>query len=269
MSGSEALARVRDRLVERARADEAVLAAAFTGSLGIGDTDRWSDVDVALGVAHPPESVAAEWTRWLDSEFGVLHHWDLPTADARVIRVYLLANGVEADVSFLPETEYGARGPRWRAVFGPDPAREPFPAPQHDLLVGLAWHHTRHVRVCLERGRLWQAEHWLGALRTQVISLSCLRLGLPTEYAKGAHLLPEEFTRSLEPTLPRSLTAPEISRALSALVTVLIGELEHSGPETAAKLAPTLTHWADFQGTRMPPLRGNAPRSPDGTTDGL
>ncbi|GAA1075606.1 nucleotidyltransferase domain-containing protein [Nocardiopsis metallicus] len=253
MSEAEALAQVQDRLIERARADEAVFAAAFTGSLGTGDADRWSDVDVALGVDHPPESVAAAWTEWLATEFGILHHWDLPAPDARVIRVYLLANGVEVDVSFLPSAEYGARGPSWRSLFGPDPVREPFPAPRPYLLVGLAWHHVRHVRVCLERGRLWQAEHWLGALRTQVISLACLRLGLPTEYAKGAHLLPEEFTQALEPTLPRSLAAPEISRALSALVTVLVGELEHSAPETAAKLAPALSHWADFQGTRIPP----------------
>lgn len=239
-----ALHRVRDRLTERARGDHAVFAAAFTGSFGTENADRWSDVDLALGVTRSPEAVAAEWTEWLEAEFGVLHHWELPTADARVIRVYLLANGVEADVAYLPEAEYGARGPRWLKLFGPEPEREPFPRPDIDTLVGLAWHHVRHVRVCLERGRLWQAEHWIGALRTQVFTLACLRLGLPTEYAKGTHLLPEEFTASLESTLVRSLSAAELGRALSALVPVLVGELEQSIPEVARRVAPVLERWA-------------------------
>jgi hypothetical protein len=243
VSAPEALTQVRDRLVEQARADRAVFACAFTGSFGGGGVDRWSDVDLALGVDRAPEAVAAEWTEWLATEFGILHHWDLPASDTRVIRVYLLANEVEADVSYLPEAQYGARGPHWQAVFGPDPERAPFPAHQPNVLIGLAWHHARHVRVCLERGRLWQAEHWLGALRTQVIALACLRLGLPAEYVKGAHLLPAEFTESLEPTLARSLEVAEIGRALSALVRILVEELERNAPETAARLAPTLDRW--------------------------
>ena len=48
----------------------------------------------------------------------------------------------------------------------------------------------------------------------------------------------------LEPTLVRALDADEILRALAALVPLLLDELRLSDPDTAERLAPTLSHWA-------------------------
>lgn len=235
---------LRDRLVAMAEADPHILGAAFTGSLALGEGDRWSDIDLVLAVQGSPVSVADAWTTRLHAHFGVAHHWDLPTTDHRVIRVILMGDGVEVDLSFVLEDDFGARGPQWKPLFGDQHALEPFPAPTLDTLVGLAWHHVRHTRVCLERDRLWQAEHWVGALRTQVIALACLRLGLPTAYAKGAHHLPRSFTEALGPSLVREPTAPEILRALSALTDVLVEELNRSAPEAAARLRPHLKAWS-------------------------
>lgn len=243
MSASE-LDRVRTRLTSWATADPDVTGVALTGSLATGHADHWSDLDLVLGLSTSPESVALEWTTRLTSEFGVLHHWDLPTPDERVVRVHLLGNGVEADVSFLPESAFGARGTQWKLLHGRERELQPFPGPDPRVLVGLAWHHARHARVCVERGRLWQAEHWIGALRTQVISLACLRLGLPTDYAKGAHLLPTSLAEALESTLVRALVADEVLRALGALVPLFLDELLLSDPDTAERLAPTLYRWA-------------------------
>ncbi|HEX7993587.1 MAG TPA: bifunctional nuclease domain-containing protein [Streptosporangiaceae bacterium] len=41
------------RLLDLARADPAIAGAAVTGSLASGSGDRWSDIDLALGVSRP------------------------------------------------------------------------------------------------------------------------------------------------------------------------------------------------------------------------
>ncbi|MFF0471122.1 hypothetical protein ACFYPX_27250 [Micromonospora zamorensis] len=60
----------------------------------------------------------------------------------------------------------------------------------------------------LERGRYWQAERWISAMRTQTIALACQRLGHPTSYAKGAHLLPADITGPLEQPWSAPLMSP-------------------------------------------------------------
>jgi hypothetical protein len=42
-----------------------------------------------------------------------------------------------------------------------------------------------HARACIERGRLWQAEHYVGAVRDHALSLFCLGQGLPVGQARG------------------------------------------------------------------------------------
>jgi hypothetical protein len=92
----------------------------------------------------------------------------------------------------------------------------------------------------IERGRRWQAEHWISAMRDHVIALACLRLGYPAHYAKGAHLLPDDLTAPLETTLVRSLTEPEPRRALAATINLAADEVHRSDPPLAARLRPML-----------------------------
>ncbi|MGW3105514.1 hypothetical protein [Streptomyces sp. NPDC001100] len=193
-----------------------------------------------LAVRGEVAAAVARWTAWVYGEFGALHHWDLGVGGASVIRVFLLPGWVELDVTFSPESEFGARGPQWRTVFGSPQAQPPFAPPDRDTLIGFAWHHALHARICVERARPWQAAHWINALRDQLIALTCLRLDLPIAYSKGAHLLPEEVTAPLEPTLVRSLAVPELRRALTATITAATAELDRSAPELAPRLVPML-----------------------------
>ncbi|MEU4090889.1 hypothetical protein [Streptomyces sp. NPDC026673] len=233
--------RVRARLLGLAADDEEVTGAAVTGSLAFaGGGDRWSDIDLVLGVRGVPSTVLARWTGWLyGPEFGALHHWDLQ-AGATVYRVFLLPGALEADLAFTPEEEFGPRGPQWRTVFGvAGPVPDPEPV-DPGTPAGLGWHHVLHAAASIDRGRLWQAEHWIGAVRTQVIALACLRLGHPAAYAKGAHLLPEEVTEPLRATLVRSPEPAELRRALAAAATALGREVDRADPALAQRLWPVL-----------------------------
>ncbi|MEU8421152.1 nucleotidyltransferase domain-containing protein [Micromonospora sp. NPDC048835] len=234
---------VRRRLLDLADHDPAVVAAAITGSHATDDEDRWSDIDLAFAVSEPLDAVMHRWTRHLYRDFAAVHHWDLPSGPA-IYRVFLLPQGLEVDLAFSPEGDFGPRGPKWRLVFGRSAPPQPVMPGGYDVIAGLAWHHALHARISIERGRYWQAEHWISALRTQTIALACQRLRHPTSYAKGAHLLPPTITGPLETTLVRSLEETELRRALSAAVAALSAELTRTDPTLADRLRPILSDLA-------------------------
>ncbi|MGW5555747.1 nucleotidyltransferase domain-containing protein [Micromonospora sp. NPDC003944] len=234
---------VRRRLLHLAKHDPAVVAAAITGSHATDDEDRWSDVDLAFAVSEPLDAVMHRWTQHLYRDFAAAHHWDLPSGPV-IYRVFLLPHGLEVDLAFSPEADFGPRGPSWRLVFGRSTPAQPVMPSGHDGIAGLAWHHALHARISIERGRYWQAEHWISALRTQTIALACQCLGHPISYAKGAHLLPATITAPLETTLVRSLDETELRRALSAAVAALSTELTRTDPALADRLRPILSELA-------------------------
>lgn len=231
---------VRRQLLALAEADTEVVGAAITGSVAVGEGDRWSDIDLAFGVSGELAPALARWTETLYRNFAAVHHWDLPSRTS-IYRVFLLPGWLEVDIAFTPAGDFGPLGPTWRTVFGRTTQLEPSAPPVGDHLIGLAWHHALHARVCIERRRSLQAEHWISALRGQVIALACLRLGYPTSYAKGAHLLPDDLTAQLEATLVRSLDETELRRALKAVIALLVRELERTDPALTARLQPMLT----------------------------
>src|SRR5215207_9518406 len=153
--------RIRDQLIAKARADPLIVAAAVVGSTVTGG-DRWSDLDLTFGVARgvPIETVLARWTREVVAEFDAVVLFDLPIPST-IYRVFLLPGTLQVDLSFTSEDEFGARSPRLRLLFGhavEQPASPP-PSPEH--LFGLGVQYLTHAHVCLERGRLLQAEHWI------------------------------------------------------------------------------------------------------------
>ena len=56
--------RLRETLVVTARADQRISGAAITGSAALGADDRWSDLDLAFGIADPARlrDVLTDWT---------------------------------------------------------------------------------------------------------------------------------------------------------------------------------------------------------------
>lgn len=251
-------------LTARAEADPEVTGAVLLGSAASGQTDRWSDLDIAFTVADPARvaAVAERWTEALAADPGVVHHWDLPTGTSQLIRVFLLPDGLELDLNFYPDGDLVRHGLAWRPLFGefagagggsgggasasagagasaedwtptPDPAGP-------TRTIGLTWHHILHARTCIERLRLWQAEHWIAQARMHIIALACFRLGYPTAYAKGAHLLPEDVTGPLVATLVRELDADELRRALAASAEAFDREVRHHDAALAERLRPLL-----------------------------
>lgn len=229
--------RVLKTLIERAQADPDVSGLVLLGSLATGAGDRWSDLDLAMTV-RDPAAVAARWTAELDP----VHHWDLAVGAESFIRVFLLADGLEIDLGFYPEGRLVKRGV-WQPVFGRFEESGDWRPAALDirLTIGLLWHHLLHVRVCIERGRLWQAEHWIGQARTHILELACSRFDLPRDHAKGADRLPPEATDALGPTLVRSLDEVELRKALAATVAAFGRELRHHDPGLADRLVPILT----------------------------
>jgi hypothetical protein len=235
--------RIREELLARAEADGAITGAAFTGSLATGEEDRWSDTDLVLAVRGEVDPVLDRWTRWLYDDLKAVHHWDLQ-AGAKIIRVFLLPGWIELDVTFAPETHFGPLGPQWRTTFGHPQQLEPHRPADVRQQAGLLWHHALHAHVCIERGRWWQAEHWISAMREHTIGMACARLDYPVAYAKGAHLLPDDLTAPLEATLVRSLTEPELRRALAAAVDVTADVIAQSDAALAIRLRPMLAELA-------------------------
>ena len=231
---------VRAELLARARADERVVGAARTGSAARGAEDRWSDIDLFLGVRADVDAVISDWSAVLYSEYRAVHHFDLP-AGPTTYRAFLLPDGLEVDLGFAPAARFGPVGDgAFDVVFGEPVSRRRPSRTDTDHLVGLGWHHALHARVAIERDRPWAAEHWISALRDQVLILACVRHALPSGYAKGAHELPEPELAALDAALVRSLDRTELTRARAAAVEAFLAELRHVDPDLTARIAVTL-----------------------------
>lgn len=229
---------VRDRLMERARADPDIAAAALVGSTVTGG-DRWSDLDLTFGVAPgvPVAAVLKRWTREVAAAFGAVALFDLPVAST-IYRVFLLPGALQVDLSFAPAAEFGARSPRFCLLFGEAAERPASPPPAPEHLFGLGVHHLTHARVCIERGLPLRAEHWVHEARYQALTLACARLGLDTSYGRGFGRLPPEVVDPLAGALVRELSVGELRRALAVATAVLLREARTT-PELVARVRPT------------------------------
>lgn len=244
----EQRARIRDRLIELARDDDRIVGAAITGSGSHGADDEWSDVDLFFGVREGLDHVAVleNWTAMLYRDFGALHHFE-ERAEPAVYHAVLLADCLEIDLGFTPAAHFGARRPTFHLLFGEPVSLEHVMPPNVDHEAGLAWHHVLHARSAIERGKRWQAEYWIGALRDHALAIACVRLGLPAVYAKGVDSLPREVTAPFEGALIGSLEGEELRRALRAAARGFLEELARSLPELEDRLAAPIVELADLE----------------------
>jgi hypothetical protein len=218
---------LRERVLRLAHADERVVAGAAVGSLAVDGGDRFSDLDLTFGIADnvPPAEVLDDWTRTLVGEQEAVHLADL-ARDPTTYRVFLLPDALQFDLSVTPAARFRPGGPRFRLLFGETAAGEPtFPAPPAaDDLFGWGVIYGLHARACIERGRVWQAEHYVGAVRDHALSLACLREGQPAVQARGYDGLSAETRARFEGT---HVGAPEpavLRPALAAAVRALLRE---------------------------------------------
>jgi hypothetical protein len=232
--------RARAHVLAKGEADDRVVAGAEVGSLVTGSGDRWSDLDLTFAVRDDVavDEILANWTRELGDELEAVHLFDL-ASDPTMYRVFLLPGLLQMDVSFAPASRFYPRSPKFRLLFGDaGPPRFAVP-PTARHLFGLAVHHAVRARFYVERGRVWSAGYWIAELRDHVLALACLRLGLPTSYARGFDDLPAEVTEPLRASFVGSLERDELLRALGVAVEGLLRESPAAG-ELATKVEPQL-----------------------------
>ena len=237
---------LRETLVSAARNDKRITGAALTGSASLGAEDRWSDIDLAFGVAAGADrsEVIDEWTARM-YKHGAVHHTDV-VRGAALFRVFLLDNTLQVDLAFWPESEFGPIAPTFRLLFGKAKERERPAAESFDGLVGMGWLYALHVRSSIARGRVWQAEYMISAMRDQVLALACLRHGLPTVHGRGIDQLPADVTESLTAALVQSLDPPELRRAFSVGCNALLAEIGSVDSDLASRLEPPLSELANY-----------------------
>ncbi|HEX9694633.1 MAG TPA: hypothetical protein VGA74_06475 [Actinomycetota bacterium] len=235
---------VRDRVLDIASSDPCVVAGAAVGSLAHDEGDRWSDLDLMFAVADdvPVSEVLEAWTRTVVREFGAVQLFDLPSGPI-IYRVFLLPHCLELDLSFTRASEFRARGPKFRLLFGEtvEEPEEP-PASAHELF-GYAVHHTLHARVAIQRGRYWQAEYWISAVRDHALALACRRRGLDGWYGRDFDRLPADVLVPVNDALVRSPDPDELDRALGSAVAALLREAAEVG-EMADKVEGQLRELA-------------------------
>jgi hypothetical protein len=235
---------VRDYVLKRADADVRVVSGAVVGSLAHSEGDRWSDLDLTFGVADGVQiaEVLEAFTADLIKQFDATRLFDLP-AGAAIYRVFLLPGCLQFDLSFAPASEFGALGPEFRLLFGRAVDKPHVPPPHAEQLFGYAVHHAVRARFCIERGRMWQAEYWISAVRDYAMSLACQRRGLPAHYGRGFDGLPQSVRDHALRALVGSLDRDELSRALGCAIQMLLGEAEEVR-ELAVKVQPQLEELA-------------------------
>jgi predicted nucleotidyltransferase len=237
--------RLRDTLILAARADERITGAALTGSAALGAEDRWSDIDLALGVATGADlgEVITDWTGLMYADHRALHHLDV-ISGATVYRVFLLASTLQVDVAFAPAAEFGPTAPTFRLLFGAA-AQRPLPSPSDPAeLIGLGWLYALHARSSMARGRVWQAEYMISGVRDHVLALACLRHGVSPDQGRGMDQLPPDATVAVSGALVRSLDAAELGRAFRAATQALLAEIAQADGGLAIRLAGTLAELA-------------------------
>jgi hypothetical protein len=120
-------------------------------------------------------------------------------------------------------------------VFGETAAGEPgVPPPAGQLFIAtppvagdlFGWGviYALHARACIERRRVWQAEHYVGAVRDHALSLACLRQGLPAVQARGYDDLPAETLARFGETHAAAAEPGALRAALAASVRALMRE---------------------------------------------
>ena len=229
---------LRERVLRVAREDERVVAGAAVGSLAVDGGDRFSDVDLTFGIADHVQvtDVLDEWTRTLIDELGAVQLCELERGPT-TYRVFLLPEALQLDLSMTPAAQFRPAGPRFRLLFGETAAGEfetPTPPIAGDLFLpttsvavdifGWGVIYALHARACIERGRVWQAEHYVGAVRDHALSLACLRQGLPAVQARGYDDLSAETLAGFEAAHVGAVEPGALRAALAASVLALMRE---------------------------------------------
>lgn len=219
--------RLHKYILQLAEADSRVVAGAVVGSLALSNGDRWSDLDLTFSVAsaYSMLDVLEDWTGKITERFQATKLFDLPSGTS-IYRVFLLPGCLQFDLSFTPESSFGATGPKFRLLFGQAVEKPHIHPPLAQELFGYAVHHALRARFCIERGRYWQAEYWISTTRDYALHLACLRRNLPHYQGRGFDDLPAEILDIFSQTFVKQLARDELLRALAGVIHGLLSETD-------------------------------------------
>ena len=236
-----------------------MVAGAAVGSLAVDGGDRFSDLDLTFGIADhvPVADVLDDWTRTLIDELDAVHLADLERGPT-TYRVFLLPDALQFDLSMTPAAQFRPAGPRFRLLFGETAAGDSevsTPPVAGDLFIStptvagdiFGWGviYALHARACIERGRVWQAEHYVGAVRDHALSLACLREGLPAVQARGYDDLSAETLARFEAAHVGAVEPGALRAALAASVLALMRDGAEARLPHADTVAQRLADVAD------------------------
>jgi predicted nucleotidyltransferase len=234
---------LRERVLRLARADGRAVAGALVGSLAAGGGDRFSDLDLTFAIADGVSlaEVLADWTRTLADELDAVRLADLEQGST-VYRVLLLPDALQFDLSLTPAAEFRPRSPRFRLLFGATVPGEPAGAapPAAGDLFGWGVIYALHVRACIERGRFWQAEHYVGAVRDRALALACLREQLIAVQARGYDDLSAATLERLAGSHVAAVEPAALRAALATAVRALLHEAAEADLPAADVVAERL-----------------------------
>ena len=109
-----------------------------------------------------------------------------------------------------------------------------------------------HARACIERGRMWQAEHYVGAVRDHALAIACLREGLGAAQARSYDDLSAESLARFDRTHVAVLEPRPLRTALAASVLALMHEGSEIRVRHAGVVAERLTD-IQVDKAEMPP----------------
>jgi hypothetical protein len=208
------------------------------GSFAVDAADRFSDLDLTFGIADDVQVTDAldDWTRTLTDELDVVQLAELDRGPT-TYRVFLLPHALQLDLSMTPAAQFRPAGPRFRLLFGEtaaDLSEAPVPQVAGDLFIptpsvagpifGWGVIYALHARACIERGRVWQAEHYVGAVRDHALALVCLRHGLPAVQARSYDDLSAETLARFADAHVGAVEPAALRAALAASVLALMWE---------------------------------------------
>lgn len=235
------------------------MAGAVVGSLAFGDGDRFSDLDLTFGITDgvPIGEVLDDWARALMDELDAVRLLDLERSPT-IYRVFLLPGSLQLDLSMTPAGHFRPAGPRFRLLFGEKapadgraaesagagPLFIPMPALPNDIF-GWGIIYALHARACIERRRLWQAEHYVGAVRDHALSLACIRAGVTVAQARGYDDLSPETLARFDATRIGALEPELLRAALVASVAALMYEARAAQLPLEAPVGRRLVGWLD------------------------
>lgn len=221
---------VLDRTLVALRTDDRIAGVVIVGSGAVGFEDDYSDIDLAVVVAEEEDTlpVFRDWKPRIEALLPVIHSFETIYGPNSYLHGFLFEGFLELNLGFVCLANLFAKRARWQVAFDRSGKIENImrssweqragPDAQAAYLSRLnsIWHYIIQVVIALKRGHPWRALHELEQIRSRVVELAGLRLGLETKHFRHVDQIPEEFLAELERTLVCSLAPADILRALKA-----------------------------------------------------